>query len=141
MPATSPATSDAATDEYRIPIQFRRMENLHIVFWLWKDISWCMFWRPLGLAMIIPTLVIAIVIAWRTRQLVSELCHNLAITFWIFANSYWMVSEFFHFDALPVFGSVTYKHLSLVPFGLGVLSLVFYYLYWKPRHRSEGETM
>ncbi len=58
------------------------MENLHIVFWLFKDIGGCLFWKPLGLVMIIPTLFIYIMIAYRTRDMVSELCHNLAITFW-----------------------------------------------------------
>ncbi|MBC7536213.1 MAG: hypothetical protein H7258_11025 [Ferruginibacter sp.] len=117
------------------------MENLHIVFWLFKDVSWCMFWRPLGIAMIFPTLIIAIVIAWRSRQYMSELCHNLAITFWISANSYWMISEFFHFDNIPVFGEYTLKHLAFIPFALGILFLGFYYLIWKPRHMNELETM
>jgi hypothetical protein len=48
---------------YRIPLAYRRMENLHIVFWLIKDISWCMIWKPLGILMIFPTLIIAIIIA------------------------------------------------------------------------------
>ena len=43
---------------YEIPLRYRKMENLHIVFWLFKDISWCMIWRPLGIAMIFPTLFI-----------------------------------------------------------------------------------
>ena len=76
---------------YSIPSRYRRMENMHIVFWLVKDISWCLIWRELGLAMFIPTLVISIIIAWRTRQMKSELAHNLAITFWICANGYWMI--------------------------------------------------
>ncbi len=38
---------DTITSEkqYNIPLKYRKMENLHIVFWLFKDISWCMFWR------------------------------------------------------------------------------------------------
>jgi hypothetical protein len=36
-------------ETYSIPIRFRKMENLHIVFWLLKDLSWCMVWRPLGI--------------------------------------------------------------------------------------------
>ncbi|MBV9986822.1 MAG: hypothetical protein JO301_04035 [Chitinophagaceae bacterium] len=117
------------------------MENLHIVFWLFKDIAWCMVWKPLGIAMIFPTLIVSIIIAWRTRQYMSELCHNLAITFWISANSYWMISEFFQFDTQPLISTLSYKHLALVPFALGLILLIFYYLYWKPRHRDELETM
>lgn len=127
---------------YSIPLKYRKMENLHIVFWLFKDVAWCMIWKPLGIVMIFPTLIISIVIAWRTRQMVSELCHNLAISFWISANSYWMISEFFGFDTKPLISpSLNFKHLTLIPFALGLISLAFYYLYWKPRHRDEVETM
>ncbi|NCT95407.1 MAG: hypothetical protein GXC72_13345, partial [Chitinophagaceae bacterium] len=59
------------------------MENLHIVFWLFKDIAWCLGITVLGISMILPTLTIAIIICWRTRNMMSELCHNLAITVWI----------------------------------------------------------
>ena len=117
------------------------MENLHILYLLFKDISWCMIWKPLGIAMIFPTMIIAIIISWRTRQYMSELCHNLAITVWITANSYWMISEFFHFDSNPLFGEYTFKHLSIIPFVLGILCLAFYYIIWKPTHRNELETM
>ncbi len=126
---------------YSIPIRFRKMENLHIVFWLFKDISWCMIWKPLGIAMIFPTLIIAIVISVRTRQLMSEVCHNIAIVFWISANAYWMISEFFEFDTWPLFDGYTYKHLAIIPFVLGILMLAYYYIIWRPRHRNVVETM
>lgn len=126
---------------YQIPLKYRRMENLHIVFWLLKDVAWCMIWKPLGILMIFPTLAISIVIAWRTRHLVSEWCHNLAITCWISANSYWMLSEFAGFDNRVLIGNLTFKHLSLIPFLLGLLLLVYYYTFWKPRHRDQLETM
>jgi len=126
---------------YTIPLRFRKMENLHIVFWLFKDISWCMIWRPLGIAMIFPTLIIAIVISFRTRQYVSEVCHNVAIVFWITANAYWMISEFFQFDTTMVYGTITYKYLAIIPFSIGILILGYYYLIWKPTHRNVEETM
>ena len=127
--------------QYSIPLKYRRMENLHIVFWLFKDIGWCLVWKPLVIVMIFPTLIISIIIAYRTKEMVSELCHNLAITFWISANSYWMISEFMKFDALPVYGGITYKHLALIPFFMGVFCLVYYYAIWQPRHPNEIETM
>ena len=122
--------------EYSIPMRYRKMENLHIVFWLLKDISWCMVWKPLGIAMIFPTLAIAIIIAYRTRDLMSEVCHNLAIVVWITANSYWMISEFLHFDTNKLFGDYTYKHLAIIPFVMGILLLAYYYLWWSPRNKS-----
>ena len=101
--------------QYVIPARYRKMENMHILFWLLKDVSWCLIWKPLAVAMIFPTLIIAIIIAWRTRTLKSELAHNLAIAFWISANSYWMISEFLHFDTVPIWQQFEGKHLALIP--------------------------
>lgn len=131
----------ASQQTYSIPLRFRKMENLHIVFWLFKDISWCMIWKPLGIAMIFPTLIIAIVISIRTRQLMSEVCHNVAIVFWISANAYWMISEFFEFDTRHLFGDYSYKHLAIIPFALGILMLAYYYIIWKPMNKHAVETM
>jgi prepilin signal peptidase PulO-like enzyme (type II secretory pathway) len=121
---------------YSIPARYRRMENMHIVFWLVKDISWCMIWKPLGIAMIFPTLIIAIVISHRTRELKSELAHNLAVTFWISANSYWMVSEFFHFDTIHIWNQFEGKHLALIPFFMGVIVLAHYYLFQRAKEEK-----
>jgi hypothetical protein len=126
---------------YSIPLHFRRMENLHIVFWLLKDISWCLIWKPLGIAMIFPTLIFAIIIAVKNRQIVSELCHNVAIVFWIIANAYWMVSEFLHFDADVITGTIVYRHIAVIPFTIGIVVLGYYYLYWKPTHKDAVETL
>ena len=130
-----------SNEVYTIPIRYRKMENLHIVFWLLKDISWCMVWRPLGIAMIFPTLIIAIVIAFRTRQFMSEVCHNVAIVVWITANSYWMISEFLHFDNIILFGNYTFKHLAIIPFVVGIVILGYYYIWWRPKHKNLEETM
>ena len=126
-------------NQYNIPLKYRKMENLHIVFWLFKDVAWCLGLKWLGTVMIIPTLIISIVIAYRTRQYVSELCHNLAITVWISANSYWMVSEFFGFDHKIIWGDYTFKHLAIIPFTIGILILGYYYLIWKPLHTKKSD--
>ena len=114
---------------YQIPARFRRLENMHIAFWLMKDISWCMIWKTLGIIMIVPTLSIAIYIAYRTRTIKSELAHNLAIVFWITANAYWMISEFFGFDGIIVWKEFTGKHMALIPFTIGAAILLYYYLF------------
>ena len=126
-------------NQYNIPLKYRKMENLHIVFWLFKDVAWCLGLKWLGTVMIIPTLIISIVIAYRTRQYVSELCHNLAITVWISANSYWMVSEFFGFDHHIIWGTYTFKHLAIIPFTIGILILGYYYLIWIPLHTKKSD--
>jgi hypothetical protein len=122
---------------YNIPIVYRKMENLHIVFWIFKDIAWCMGITWLGITMIIPTLTISFIIAWRTRHIVSELCHNLAISVWIMANSFWMCTEFFGVDTTIVAGTITVKQLAMIPFIIGVIILAYYYLIYKPRHKHE----
>jgi len=121
--------SNSTEQLYSIPARYRKMENTHILFWLLKDVSWCMIWKPLGIAMIFPTLIISIIIAWRTRSLTSELAHNLAVTFWITANSYWMISEFFGFDETPLAFGVEGKYFAMIPFAIGILILAYYYLF------------
>ena len=126
---------------YTVPVKFRRMENLHIAFWLIKDVSWCLIWKELGIAMILPTLSVAIWFTWKNRRIISELCHNLAIVFWITANSYWMISEFYGFDEMRVWRQFEGKHLSLVPFVLGILVLVYYYVFKLPSEKEENVIM
>jgi len=126
---------------YTIPARYRRLENLHIVFWLFKDISWCMLWKELGIIMVVPTLSVAIYIAYRTRNLKSELAHNLAVAFWISANSYWMISEFFGFDETPVLGPYEGKHIAMIPFIIGVLILARYYLVQRPKEVKNEQTV
>ena len=126
---------------YSIPARYRKLENLHIVFWLFKDISWCMIWKELGILMIIPTLSVAIYIAYRTREIRSELAHNLAVAFWISANSYWMISEFFGFDEAHVFGGYEGKHVAMIPFVIGVIILAWYYLFQRPKEIKNDQVV
>jgi hypothetical protein len=119
--------------QYSIPAKFRRLENLHIVFWLFKDISWCMNWRLLGIVMILPTLMVAIYMANRTKHIKSELAHNIAVAFWILANSYWMVSEFFGFDEAHIVAGYEAKHIAMIPFLIGVVVLAYYYIIQRPK--------
>lgn len=112
----------AAEEEfYQIPARFRRIENLHIVLWLIKDLCWAMLWKPLGLFMIIPTMGAAILITWQTRQIRSELLHNLAVLCWITANAYWMITEFFSDDD-------SLRYYTAIPFVTGLVIVSFYYI-------------
>jgi hypothetical protein len=115
---------------YVIPAKFRKIENLHILFWLVKDLCWCLVFKALGIAMIFPTLLIAIYIAWRNRHIMAELTHNVAITLWIGANSMWMIAEFFSVDEQV-------KPYCIIPFSLGLLVLFYYYLVYSPLKRKK----
>lgn len=73
-------------------------ENLHILFWLIKDLFWVMDLRWLGVAMVLPTVWLAVWICWRSRLDRSDLYHAAAVVLWISANSTWMIGEFFLHD-------------------------------------------
>ncbi|WP_018614540.1 hypothetical protein [Segetibacter koreensis] len=119
---------------YSIPAKHRKTENLHIVFWLLKDLSWAMLWKPLGLIMIIPTISAALLITYQTRHIKSELLHNLAVDFWIVANAYWMLTEFYsHNDSL--------RYYTIIPFTIGIVIIGYYYLIVRPKEKSKALTV
>lgn len=105
---------------YVIPERYRKIENLHIVFWLVKDLCWVMLWRPLGVVMIVPTIGAAALITWQTRHIKSELLHNIAVFFWILANAYWMLTEFFSKDD-------SLRYYAVIPFSIGLVAIIYYY--------------
>jgi len=113
---------------YSIPEKYRKTENLHIVFWLLKDLSWAMLWRPLGLIMIIPTISAAVLITYQTRHIKSELLHNLAVIFWIVANAYWMLTEFYSADD-------ELRYYTIIPFSIGIVIISYYYFIVKPKEK------
>ena len=116
---------------YSIPAKYRKTENIHIVFWLLKDLSWAMLWKPLGLFMIIPTISAALLITYQTRHIKSELLHNLAVDFWIVANAYWMLTEFYsHNDTL--------RYYTIIPFSAGLAIIGYYYFIIKPKEKSHA---
>ncbi len=96
------------------------LQNMHVLFWLLKDMSWCSSWHKLGLIMVGPTLYLAARIAWETRKSLSEFVHNLAVCLWICANITWMMGEFFYED-----GTRPYARIFFFA-GLGMLGV--YYL-------------
>lgn len=100
--------------------KFRFYENLHVLFWLIKDMCWCMLYKPVGILMITPTLVLAIYFTIKFRHDAMELVHNLAICCWIIANCIWMIGEFFFQDGL--------RPYAIVFFSLGLFILSIYYL-------------
>lgn len=101
----------------------KQIENLHILFWLLKDNSWCHEWKTLGVVMIVPTLLVQAWIVFVYRKQTHEIYHSVGVLFWIMANAVWMCGEFFvgGFD----------DHLRWVPsifFGLGLATIIFYYV-------------
>lgn len=125
---------------YYIPYKFRRIENLHILLWLVKDACWAINLKIPALIMIIPTLWVAILITYQTRKITSEFLHNLAIDFWITANCTWMIGEFTGWDANLV-GRYGLREFSLIPFGIGLFILGYYYLIYIRRKDFEDQIL
>lgn len=100
--------------------RIRKYENLHILLWLLKDTSWLLGLKALGIFMIFPTLSFAIFITYISRANESDLFHNLAIIFWIIANSFWMITEFMGVEE-------EYKIYAIIPFTIGLTIIFSYY--------------
>jgi hypothetical protein len=98
--------------------KIRKYENLHIIFWLIKDTCWMLELKLLGALMIFPTLGVAIYIIYKTRFL-KEVYINFAVFFWILANSFWMICEFFINDL--------HRHYAIIPFIIGFIFVVIFY--------------
>ncbi len=95
------------------------LEMAHIPLWLVKDMCWLFTWRTTGMVMAIPTVVVAIIIAWATRKDETKFLPNLSIALWIIANANWMVAEFYEFKT---------RFYSVIPFTLGILVFVVFLL-------------
>ena len=97
----------------------RKTENFHILLWLIKDLCWASLSTTLGMIMIVPTIGLAFYITYLNRSERSELVHNLAVCFWILANSVWMIGEFYLEDSL--------RPYAIGLFTLGLAMMVRYY--------------
>ena len=128
----------SAHNVYSIPARFRRIENLHILLWLLKDVCWALNFKVVALVMIVPTMAVAMMITWQTRHILSELLHNLAVVFWITANCTWMVGEFYGWDE-NLIGEIGLRQLAVIPFPIGLLILAYYYIFLasKPAFREK----
>lgn len=96
------------------------VENLHILLWIGKDTAWVNEWRVLGVSMIGPTLAVAIYLTFKTRFNRADFIHNLAVCWWLCANSVWMIGEFFFDDHTRGF--------AMIFFGIGLLTLAIHYI-------------
>jgi hypothetical protein len=107
----------------------RATENLHIVFWLLKDFCWAADWQIPAMLMIVPTLCIAMWLAWKSRSDAAEFLHSAAVVCWISANSVWMTGELFFDD--------TWRTPAKILFAAGIVSVAVHYLIIAPRRRRQ----
>ncbi len=105
--------------------KIRGIENLHILLWIIKDTCWVQDFRILGVSMIVPTLAVAGYLTVKARRERDEFIHNLAVVFWLCANSIWMIGEFFYEDHT--------RNYALIFFACGLFTLALHYVpkWWK----------
>lgn len=77
-------------------------------------------WKLFGMIMIIPTVTVAVIITLKSlAEKDDEFWINLAICFWIGANSYWMICEFVEKEDI--------KDYAGFPFVAGMLCVAYFY--------------
>jgi drug/metabolite transporter (DMT)-like permease len=106
----------------------KEFENFHILLWLLKDVCWVSGYTLMGTIMIVPTVSMALYIAWATRHIKVDLFHNLAVVCWITANSIWMLGEMY-FDETPQ--QIYYEYSRNIAFTLfltGIGFVIWYHL-------------
>lgn len=109
--------------------KIRKYESMHIVFWLIKDSCWMLELKWLGAIMILPTLTLALYLVYKTLK-TRDVYINVAIFFWISANSFWMVMEFFNDDQ--------FKNFAAIPFALGFIFVALFYLSGDSSKKAES---
>jgi len=78
-------------------------------------------WKISGIIMIVPTVSVALMITYKTwKEKDDEFWINLAISFWILANSYWMICEFATHEEL--------KYYAGIPFVAGMICVAYFYI-------------
>ena len=100
-------------------MELKKLENAHLPLWLLKDTCWMLQWKTAGIIMIFPTLAVAIWMIYHTRKR-NDKWINIATTFWIIGNSFWMSVEFFNVENCL-------KMYTLIPFILGFIAVIIFY--------------
>lgn len=101
--------------------QTRLLENGHVAIWLMKDFCWCSGYKGLGVAMAIPTILLAAYLVFRARSCIRDVIHNLAVLLWLCANTTWMIGEFWFNDGT--------RPTAKIFFIVGLAVLMLFYLW------------
>ena len=102
--------------------------TLPVALWLLKDACWVMGFHFAAMLMIVPTLAVAIFMAWNSKKSSTQLFHNVALCYWIAANAMWMTGAFFQNDALLPY--------AMVLFVAGMIVVAAYYALIYPRNQK-----
>ena len=92
------------------------IEHFLSLLWLLKDLCWLQLYPITGPIILVPTVGLAIFIAWKSFSDRFQFLQNLSVMFWLSANATWMVGELFYND--------TTRPYALVFVMLGLVSWV-----------------
>lgn len=95
----------------------RFLENVHIPMWLIKDTCWMLHFKSMGTIVAVPTISMALYLVIITRNFPKRFWPNMAVLFWISANTTWMLGEFYQFNfVIP----------AIALFSAGILAIIVY---------------
>ena len=100
---------------------WREYENIHILFWLGKDVAWINLIPSMWVIFLVPTFGIAwdmVFVTFWKKHLMIDHAHNVTILIWVMANAIWA-------------GDIALHNLSYTLF-----TLTFHQLIHTPHHSS-----
>lgn len=80
---------------------FRQYENIHMFFWLAKDLAWNETNISLWLLFLIPTILVStdyFIIALSGKNTIIDVAHYTSTIIWVIGNIVWALGEFFYDD-------------------------------------------
>jgi lysylphosphatidylglycerol synthetase-like protein (DUF2156 family) len=80
---------------------FRQYENIHMMFWLAKDLAWNETKIILWFLFLVPTIAAStdfFIIASKEKNTVIEMAHYASTITWVLGNVVWALGEFFYDD-------------------------------------------
>lgn len=87
---------------HKVVGSWRDYENVHVLFWLGKDIAWNGGYQALWVMFAVPTTLIAlefVLVTFLTKQTFIDHMHYLAQLLWVSANLVWAIGELWHLDS------------------------------------------
>jgi hypothetical protein len=110
----------------------RLLENMHIPMWLIKDTCWMLQFKLVGTIVAVPTITMAIYLVIITRNFPKRFWPNLAVLFWISANTTWMLGEFYKIG-------FTVPAVTLFFAGIVAIFVYIYIIFIRPKPQQSKD--
>lgn len=111
---------------YELFFSVRYIENIHLYFWMLKDLAWSLDYRDFGMVFGTIAVLWLGVLYWHAckKSSTEELYFLIPTTLWLFGNFIWMTGE------------LIYNNDNLRPLGadcmlIGIILVMFYHIFVK----------